>query len=133
MFKYVTLGSNDLSASGRFYDAALAPLGIARLVTTEHELGYGLPPAAGEKRKCWLYVLKPFNGKAATSGNGVDIAFAAPSRAAVDAFHAAAMAQGGQDEGPPGLRTHYTPLFYTAYVRDPFGNKINAVFDQPVG
>ena len=132
MFKYVTLGSNDLAVSGRFYDAALAPLGIARLVTKDDELGYGLPPAAGEKRKCWLYVLQPFNGKPATGGNGVDIAFEAPSRAAIDAFHAAAMAHGGQDEGAPGLRPHYMPTFYTAYVRDPFGNKINAVFDKPV-
>ena len=132
MFKYVTLGSNDLAASGRFYDAALAPLGVNRLVTKDEELGYGLPPKPGEKRKCWLYVLQPFNGQAASHGNGVDIAFEAPSREAIDAFHAAAMAHGGTDEGAPGLRAHYMPSFYTAYVRDPFGNKINAVFDKPI-
>ena len=132
MINYITLGSNDLARSARFYDAALAPLGYARLVGTDEELGYGRPPAEGEKRKCWLWVLKPFNGQPATSGNGVDLAFAAPSRAAIDAFHAAALAHGGSDEGAPGLRLRYSPTFYTAYVRDPDGNKLNAVFDLPL-
>ena len=64
---------------------------------------------------------------AASAGNGVTVAFTVPSRAAVDAFHAAALANGGTDEGPPGLRTHYHPDYYGAYVRDPEGNKICAV------
>ncbi|MBL8573094.1 MAG: VOC family protein [Hyphomicrobiaceae bacterium] len=127
MLRYVTLGSNDLARSARFYDAALAPLGYCRLVTTDREIGYGLPGATAE-----LWVLTPFNGAAATFGNGTDVAFDAPSHAAIDAFHAAALANGGSDEGAPGLRRHYTPTFYTAYVRDPDGNKLNAVFDAPV-
>lgn len=130
MISYVTLGSSDLERSARFYDAVLAPLGYSRLATSETELGYGTPPREGQRRKCWLWVVKPFNGQAASAGNGVDLAFAAPSRAAIDAFHAAALAQGGSDEGGPGLRPHYSPTFYTAYVRDPDGNKINAVFDR---
>ena len=133
MINYITLGSNDLARSGRFYDAALAPLGYERLVSTDEELGYGVAPAPGHKRKCWLWVLKPFNGQPASAGNGVDLAFVAPSRAAIDAFHAAALAHGGSDEGAPGLREHYSPTFYTAYVRDPDGNKLNAVYDLPPG
>lgn len=127
MLRYVTLGSSDLGRSARFYDAVLAPLGYSRLVTSARELGYGTPGAPAE-----LWVLTPFNGEPATHGNGTDVAFDAPSHAAIDAFHAAALAHGGSDEGGPGLRPHYTPTFYTAYVRDPDGNKLNAVFDAPV-
>jgi catechol 2,3-dioxygenase-like lactoylglutathione lyase family enzyme len=131
MIHYITLGSSDLGRSGRFYDAVLAPLGYVRLVSTDEELGYGVAPQPGHKRKCWLWVLKPFNGQPASAGNGVDLAFVAPSRVAIDAFHAAALAHGGSDEGAPGLRLHYSPTFYTAYVRDPDGNKLNAVYDLP--
>ena len=130
MISYITLGSNDLEAARRFYDAVMAPLGYTRLVDSAREVGYGPAPPAGQKRKCWLYVLTPFDGQKASFGNGIDAAFVAPSRAAVDAFHAAALAHGGKDEGAPGLRPHYTPTFYTAYVRDPDGNKINAVIDR---
>ena len=132
MIRTITLGSDNLDLSGSFYDAALAPLGCVRLFTTVYELGYGMPAKPGEKRKCWLYVLRPFNGAAALGGNGVCLAFDAGSRAAVDAFHAAALANGGTDEGAPGLRPHYSPTYYTAYVRDPYGNKINAVYDGPM-
>lgn len=133
MLTYVTLGSNDLEASGRFYDAVLAPLGYVRLATKAHEIGYGRPAAPGEQAKIPLWITLPFNGQAATFGNGVDVALDAPSRAAVDAFHAAAMACGGRDEGAPGLRPAYGPHFYTAYLRDLTGNKLNAVFNPPAG
>lgn len=130
MLAYVTVGSNDLVKAGRFYDAVLAPLGITRSLTVDHEIGYSpaKPTESGRQRR--FYVLSPFDRKPATAGNGVDVAFEAPSRAAIDAFHAAALANGGTCEGPPGLRAHYSPTFYTAYVRDPDGNKINAVFEQ---
>ena len=68
-----------------------------------------------------------YDQKDATPGNGVTVAFDAPSRAAVDAFHAAALAAGGTDEGPPGVREHYHSNYYGAYVRDPDGNKICVV------
>jgi catechol 2,3-dioxygenase-like lactoylglutathione lyase family enzyme len=71
--------------------------------------------------------MSPYNGETATVGNGVHVAFKADNRAAVDAFHAAALAAGGTDEGAPGLRPHYHEHYYGAYVRDPDGNKLQAV------
>jgi hypothetical protein len=130
MIRYVTLGADDLVRAGFFYDAALEPLGYIRQITTEVELGYGPPVRAGIRPKPLLWVLKPYDGRPATFGNGVDVAFEASSSAAVDAFHAAALAAGGTDEGGPGIRAHYSPTFYTAYVRDPVGNKLNAVYNS---
>lgn len=132
MLRYVTLGADDLAAATRFYDAVLAPLGYVRQITTEVELGYGPPVPAGAKPTPRLWILKPYDGRPATFGNGVDVAFEATSEAAVDAFHAAALATGGSNEGGPGIRTHYSPTFYTAYVRDPVGNKLNAVYNPAV-
>jgi catechol 2,3-dioxygenase-like lactoylglutathione lyase family enzyme len=131
MLRYVTLGADDLEAAGRFYDAVLAPLGYVRLSTRDGELGYGPPPVGDAKPRSQLFIMTPFNGGHASYGNGVDVAFHAPSREAVDAFHAAALANGGSDEGGPGLRPQYLPTFYTAYVRDPTGNKLNAVIVDP--
>ncbi|MHB1692088.1 MAG: VOC family protein, partial [Thiomonas sp.] len=74
-----------------------------------------------------LWLCQPFNGQPASAGNGTMVALAARTRAQVDAFHAAALAQGGTNEGAPGLRPHYGPDFYAAYVRDPDGNKLAAV------
>lgn len=129
MLAYAMVGSNDLEKAGVFYDAVLKPLGIIRSTTIAREIGYAPAVLTGTGRQRRFYVGTPFNTLPATSGNGVDIAFDAPSRAAVDAFHAAALANGGSCEGPPGLRAHYSPTFYTAYVRDLDGNKLNAVFE----
>lgn len=123
MLDYVTLGSNDLGRARAFYEAVLQPLGYRCLHIGEAEIGFGAQD--GPSR---LWVLKPFSGAPATVGNGVDVAFLAPTAAAVDAFHAAALAEGGSDEGLPGPRPNYGPNFYTAYVRDLDGNKLNAVF-----
>lgn len=90
------------------------------------EIGYG---AEGDVR-CRLWVVTPFNREAATIGNGSMVALEAESRAAVDAFHAAALAGGGTDEGAPGLRPFHAN-FYAAYVRDPDGNKLSAVCERP--
>lgn len=126
MLLYVTLGSNDLERAGAFYDRALAPLGLKRRKEDEVEIGYG---AEGDFR-CRLWVVTPFNREAATIGNGSMVALEAESRAAVDAFHAAALAGGGTDEGAPGLRPFHAN-FYAAYVRDPDGNKLSAVCERP--
>lgn len=119
---YLTLGTNDLARAARFYDAALAPLGLVRRATEDSEVGYGF----AEDRRTRIWVTHPFDGKAATVGNGSMIALDAPSREAVDEFHRAGLAAGGTDEGAPGLRP-YGPTFYAAYLRDPDGNKISAV------
>lgn len=120
MLKSACLGSNDIARSGRFYDAVLAPVGLTRLYDSARELGYG--PAGGA---VCLWVLTPFDGRPATWGNGTQLIFGAPDKAAVDAFHRAAMEQGGVDEGAPGPRD-YRPGYYGAYCRDPDGNKLHA-------
>jgi catechol 2,3-dioxygenase-like lactoylglutathione lyase family enzyme len=123
---YITLGTNDLAAATRFYDPVMATLGITRARTEPDEIGYAAPGDA----RCRLWVTRPFDGKAATVGNGSMPALVAPSRTAVDAFHAAALAHGGSDEGAPGLRP-FGPSFYACYVRDPDGNKLSAVCEAP--
>ena len=89
----------------------------------EREGGIAFGEMVGPK----LFIGPAFDGAPATNGNGTHIAFIAKTRAAVDAFYAAALENGGSDEGPPGLRPHYHPAYYGAYVRDPDGNKIQAV------
>jgi catechol 2,3-dioxygenase-like lactoylglutathione lyase family enzyme len=129
MFSYVSLGTNDLARAMRFFDAVLAPLGHQRVEDYDPEdrsAAWGLDDPGPH-----LWVTQPFDGQPATVGNGTMVSFLAPDRAAVNAFHAAALAHGGTDEGPPGLRPQYGPNFYAAYVRDPDGNKLNAVCYQP--
>ena len=132
MFRAVMLGAADLERAGAFYDAVLKPLGWHRVERLETEIGFGPIVPDDPSAPAPLWILKPYDGGQASFGNGVNIAFHAPSREAVDAFHSAALANGGKDEGAPGLRLHYTPTFYAAYVRDPTGNKVSAVFDKPV-
>jgi catechol 2,3-dioxygenase-like lactoylglutathione lyase family enzyme len=126
MLLYTTIGANDLTAAGRFYDAVLPLLGYRRQREAGNEIGYG----ADEDVRCRFWVVTPFDGRPATHGNGVTIAFEAPTRAAVDAFHAAALAAGGTDEGAPGLRPFHEH-FYAAFARDLDGSKIVAVCERP--
>jgi catechol 2,3-dioxygenase-like lactoylglutathione lyase family enzyme len=129
LFSYVSLGTRDLARAMRFYDAVLAPLGHARVADQDPEdrsAAWGLDDPGPH-----LWVTQPFDGQPATSGNGTMVSFLAPTRAAVDAFHAAALAHGGSDEGAPGLRPQYGARFYAGYVRDPDGNKLNAVCYAP--
>ena len=123
MFSHVTLGTHDLPRAIAFYDAVLAPLGIERVASQYPN--WAAWQRSGEPEKLW--VGRPFNGLPASWGNGCMTAFTAPSRTAVDAAYAAAIAAGGLDEGPPGLRVHYAPDYYGAYVRDPDGNKLHFV------
>lgn len=121
MFSHVTVGTNDMDRARCFYDAVLLTLGHRRFAEGRGHTGYGAPASAQ------MWILAPFNRQPASVGNGGHVAFLAPDRAAVDAFYAAALAHGGADEGPPGPRPQYHPGYYGAYVRDPDGNKIQAV------
>lgn len=124
MFSHIILGARDLDRMGRFYDAVLAPLGLARGEAEDD----GGPPGLLWHRpgREWpqFYVQMPFNGLPATWGNGTQVSFAAPSRDAVTAAWQAAIAAGGTDEGAPGLRAHYGAGYFGAYCRDPEGNKL---------
>ena len=122
MLAYIMVGASNLKRSGKFYDAALAPLGLVRTGGSDRYLGYG-PKKAPDKSQ--FYVTKPYNRKAATFGNGTMIAFVAKTKRAVEEFHAAALASGGTDEGKPGPRPA-DGTNYAAYARDPDGNKICA-------
>lgn len=131
MFTYVCVGSNDLQRAIRFYDAALGALGLDRCdIAGESDwdgwVGWGTYKHGGTTEVA-LWVCPPFDGKAATPGNGTMIGLSARSWSEVDEFHAAALAAGGTSEGAPALRLHYNPDFYAAYVRDPDGNKLAAV------
>ena len=121
MFSHVTLGTNDFAKAEKFYDAVMAVLGHPVMFKAGGVAAYGTP--TGEK----VFILPPFDKREARPGNGVHVAFKVDDRKTVDAFHAAALANGGSDEGPPGLRAYYHPNYYGAYVRDPDGNKLQAV------
>ena len=124
MIGYVTIGSNDIARSCAFFDAAFEPLGYARSFEGGGWAGYG-PNGSGDDG-VQILIATPENGQPANFGNGSMLAFKAPTRAAVDAFHAAALSAGGKDEGAPGVRGESDPAFYGAYVRDPEGNKFCA-------
>jgi len=126
MLLYVTVGTNNLERAIEFYDPVLKTLGYVRMVTKHDEAGYA---GVGDVR-CRFWVVYPYDKQEATVGNGSMTAFLADSRAAVDAFHAAAMLYGGSDEGPPGIRPFHEN-FYGAYVRDHDGNKLSAVCEKP--
>ncbi len=118
MIGYVTLGTNNLPRAAAFYDALLATIGAKRVM----EFDRGVAWSAGGNQPM-LGVMKPFDGKPATVGNGVMVALAVPSRELVDAVHRKALELGGSDEGAPGPRGDG---FYAGYFRDPDGNKLNA-------
>jgi catechol 2,3-dioxygenase-like lactoylglutathione lyase family enzyme len=118
MLAYATVGSNDFERSVPFYTELLATQGVTKIF--DHPRGGVM---FGKNGKLVLGVLKPFNKEVATVGNGSMVAFDLPSREAVDAFHAKALALGGTDEGAPGERG---PGFYLAYFRDLEGNKFCA-------
>ncbi len=121
MFSHVTIGSKDPDKAAAFYDAVLATLGIEPFYKRPGRAAYGA--LKGPK----VFIGTPFDGAQHDPGNGWHAAFLAPDRASVDAFHAAALKMGGTSEGEPGLRAHYHPNYYGAYIRDPEGNKLLAV------
>ena len=127
MLDHIGIAASDFEASRRFYEAALAPLGIGLVmeVTPEQTGGYhGLGMGKDGKPFFWV-------GSGGPKGAGMHVAFVADSRAEVDAFHAAAMAAGGKDNGAPGLRPWYHPDYYGAFVFDPDGINVEAVCHKP--
>jgi catechol 2,3-dioxygenase-like lactoylglutathione lyase family enzyme len=126
MYSHTTVGANDLGRARAFYDAVLGLLELEVRYADESLVGWGRP--AGPPQ---FLVARPFNGEAPSVGNGAMIALTAPRRSVVDACYAAAIEQGGTDEGRPGLRPHYHANYYGAYFRDPDGNKICIVCHQP--
>jgi len=118
MISYVTVGTNDLARATAFYDALLGELGASRFMELPRGVMYGVKPGAP-----MLMVCKPFDGKAATAGNGTMVAIDAGSREMADKLHAKALALGGSDEGAPGPRGEG---FYGGYFRDLDGNKLVA-------
>ena len=124
IFTHVTVGTNDLAKARQFYDTVLGALGLKRMTDL------------GENGSIWgdqapsFFVLKPANGQPASVGNGVTVSFEAPSRAAIHAFHEAALTAGSKDEGAPGPRD-WAPNAYAAYTRDTDGNKLAVYCFQP--
>ena len=121
MLHHLSLGVSELDRSARFYDAALTALGYSRVWADATEVGYGIEDHEDK------FAIK-LRRSPASVPDGFHVAFAAPTRAAVDAFYQAAIAHGGRDNGAPGLRTNYGPDYYAAYVIDPDGWRIEAVF-----
>ncbi len=120
MLGHLSIGVRDLERAAVFYDAVMASIGWVRVWTERDGIGYG-PPGGGDK----LAVFQ--RAEARAPGPGFHLAFDAPDHAAVDAFHAAAIANGGTDDGPPGLRPNYSPTYYAAFVFDLEGWKLEAV------
>jgi catechol 2,3-dioxygenase-like lactoylglutathione lyase family enzyme len=122
MLDHVTLGVSDIARSIRFYDQALRPLRIERLYAEgQTAAGYG----ADRKAFFWISLRNALQ-------TGTHVALAAGDRDTVDQFYQAALAAGGRDNGPPGLRPHYHKHYYGAFVFDPDGHNIEAVCHRPV-
>ena len=121
MFDHVGLTVSNVERSRAFYAAALAPLGITEQMRFEQGVGFGR-----ERPQFWIV-----EGDAAQPSPRTHVAFAAVSRLEVDAFHRAAMEAGGVENGAPGVRAHYHPDYYGAFVLDPDGHNVEAVCHRP--
>ncbi|UVI39771.1 VOC family protein [Qipengyuania spongiae] len=129
MLGYVTVGTNDLERAARFYDAIAAEMGVGRMMEFDTFIAWGeMHGAPG------IAATRPYDGKAATVGNGMMVALEASSKEQVHRLHEIALAKGGSDEGAPGPRGEPDAsgtVFYAAYFRDPDGNKLNAFLMAP--
>ena len=122
MIDHVGVGVSVYARSKAFYEQALAPLGLSFMLEPVPEVG-----GFGDGRRPFFWI----DTRGSAAERAVHVAFAAADRAAVDAFHAAALAAGGTDNGAPGVRPIYHPEYYGAYVLDPDGNNIEAVSHRP--
>jgi catechol 2,3-dioxygenase-like lactoylglutathione lyase family enzyme len=124
MLSHVSVGVRDFSKSRRFYDAALEPLGYKCLFESAEALGYGATTP-----EFWLLAVK--HPVPADNESGLHFCFDAARRADVDAFHRAAVAAGGRDNGNPGVRKDYGDDYYAAFVIDPDGYRLEAYMTSP--
>jgi catechol 2,3-dioxygenase-like lactoylglutathione lyase family enzyme len=127
LLHHVSFAVTDLERAAHFYDAALRELGYARVWTDATAIGYG-ESAGGDDR----FAIKLITEGRVVPGPGFHLAFSAPDRDSVDAFHRAALQAGGMDNGPPGPRPQYGPDYYAAFVLDPDGYRIEAVANAPI-
>ncbi len=133
MIDHISLPVSDHARSRTFYDKALGALGYkmaAEIANSPDYVATGYGPADLPEPGFWIGAGRE-PGPVPVSPDGQHIAFQAPDRAAVDAFYAAALATGGRDNGPPGLRPHYHPDYYAAFVLDPDGHRLEAVCHRP--
>ena len=128
MLDHISITVSDIERAAPFYDAIMAALAVPRVVRNTHQLGYGLRNRTDDNSHTYFSVFK---------NRGPDLVpdnrhwcFRAPSRAAVDAFHAAGLANGGSCDGPPGLREDYHPGYYATFLLDPDGNRVEAVYHR---
>ena len=124
MLNHISIGVRDIAATKAFYDACLQPLGYSCLSADTTSLGYGATSVA-------LWIGASTSPVPADPQSGLHFCFTAPTRRSVDAFHKAALAAGGRDNGGPGLRADYGANYYAAFVVDPDGYRIEAYCDQP--
>jgi catechol 2,3-dioxygenase-like lactoylglutathione lyase family enzyme len=118
MFDHISIGVRDIARSKRFYDAALKPLGVTCKSADAGSLGYGGEDGIG------LWIGATDKPVPADSKSNLHFCFSAPTRKSVDQFHAAALKQGGKDNGAPGVRKDYSPTYYAAFVVDPDGYRL---------
>jgi len=120
MIHHVSVGSTDIQRSRAFYDPLMLLIGFRLIKVSDTSLHYGAADIA-------FSIGVPLDGRPASPGNGVHIAFQTPDRETVRQFHQIALANGGADEGAPGIRANCNANYYGAFARDPDGNKIEAV------
>ena len=124
MLDHVSIGVRDIARAKTFYDRALQPLGYRCLSEGQESLGYGADAAS-------LWVNAVATPVPEDPGSGLHLCLRAPTRQSVDAFHRAALAHGGRDNGKPGLRADYGDNYYAAFVIDPDGYRIEAYCGKP--
>jgi catechol 2,3-dioxygenase-like lactoylglutathione lyase family enzyme len=123
MLHHLSFSVSNLEKSAAFYDAALVPLGYRRVCETKSFIGYGIEDGKDK------FAIAAKGTAVSTPSSGFHLAFSASSTKAVDAFYSAAMEFGARDNGTPGLRPQYGPNYYAAFVIDPDGYRIEAVFN----
>lgn len=121
ILSHVSIGTNDFDRAVRFYDAVIATIGGRRIMVHPGAVAYG-------RAYPEFWVQKPYDGAAASVGNGTHFGFNVASRDEVDAFHAAGLAAGATDDGKPGPREDYGAPYYGCFLRDPDGHKIEAAY-----